>query len=193
MKVNFIHLPERTDRMELLQKELTVQNITDFKIWEGTVVPGNVLLSISQSHKKIVKWAMDNDLPEVCIAEDDIKFQASGAWDYFLSQKPKEYDLYLGSTLHGIIDDKGLITDFTSMTLYMVSKRFYRLFLSVRDVDNIDRALGHYNFHSMVKDSLKYYVCDPMVCSQWGGYSDNKKKWVDSYDHFLEGRKLFGH
>lgn len=192
MKVNFINLPERTDRLEILKKEIATQNITDYKIWEGTVIPGNVLYSVSQSHKKIVRWALDNDLPEVCIAEDDIKFLGDhGAFDYFVANKPKEYDLYLGSTLHGYIDDKGLIQDFTSLTIYMVSQRFYRLFLSVKDVDNIDRALAVYNFNNMIKDTLKYYVCDPMICCQHGGYSDNKKRHVESYDHFLEGRRLF--
>lgn len=191
MKLNIIHLSERTDRYATLTEELQTQKIKDFKIWEGTVIPGNVLYSVSQSHKKIVKWAMDNDLPEVCIGEDDIKFTAPGAFDYFVSQKPADYDLYLGSTLHGFIDEHGLISDFTSMTCYMVSKRFYRLFLSVQDVNNIDRALAIYNFHNMIKDSIKYYVCDPMICCQWGGYSDNKKKFVESYDHFLEGRRLF--
>jgi hypothetical protein len=120
-------------------------------------------------------------LPEVCIMEDDCFFFASGAWEYYLSKKPEDFDIYLGNVFHGLNEDN-TTDDWCGMTLYVIRQRFYPTFLNLPDMNHIDRSLA---------GKGKYIVCDPMVCSQRAGFSDNKLHW-DSYERYLEGKRLFG-
>lgn len=169
------------DRYAALQKEIEVQGM-DVRYWPAIKDPLNrTFVAISQAHKQIVHWAMLQGLPEVCIAEDDLCFFAPGAWDYFLSQKPTDYDIYLGGVFHGLNEDN-TTTDWCGNTLYTVNQRFYETFLSVPLLNHLDRALA---------GKGRYVVCDPMICTQKGGYSFQKKAF-DSYERYLQGRRLFG-
>jgi len=69
--LHIIHLPHRNDRLTLLLRELARQEISDYRIWPGiiTVRPS---LGIAMAHQQIVKWAIQENLSEVTIAEDDI-------------------------------------------------------------------------------------------------------------------------
>ena len=69
------------------------------------------------------------------------------------------------------------------MTLYIVNERFYDTFLGLNEWNNLDRELAFKG---------RYVVCNPFVVTQHGGYSDNKKYARESYDEYLQGRKLFG-
>ena len=181
MQLNVIHLPQRTDRYDLLMKEIDDQGISDYRLWDGIVVPGKVATGISRAHRQIVQDAKDKGLPEVLIAEDDIHFTDKGALQYFLENKPEEYDLFLGSIYFGKLRHDHTIKDFSGLTLYIVHERFYDRFLSVPDNRHIDRALA-YRGH--------FVVCDPFVAIQHNGYSDNVRKEVN-YDRYMRGRNLF--
>lgn len=180
MLVNVIHNPKRKDRFQLLQKEILHQQLT-ITYWDAVINPIAVVVGISQAHKQIVRWAKENNLPEVCIAEDDVKFFGRGAFNYFVNNKPKDYDLYLGGIFWGHIAEDNTVGDFTGMTLYIVNERFYDKFLALREFNNIDRELAFKG---------KYVVCNPMVVSQHEGWSDSKFRF-DSYDRLLDGRNLF--
>src|SRR5574338_29290 len=120
---------------------------------------------------------------EVLIAEDDFKLLGAGAYQYFLNNVPDDYDIYLGGIMDGSIDENNIVTDFfCGLTLYMVHERFYDKFLSIHKFGNLDRLLAGMG---------KFVVCNPMVVSQHGGYSDNKKQIVQSYDQKLIGRNLW--
>jgi hypothetical protein len=181
MIVNIIHLPEREDRLELLQKEIDAQGLT-VVYWPGVKDPLNrVFVGISQAHKQIVRDAKAKKLPMVCIAEDDLYFFAPGAWQYFLDNIPTDFDIYLGVVFHGLNEDN-TTDDWCGMGLYIVNERFYDTFLAANEVNHLDRALARKG---------RFVVCDPMICSQRAGFSDNKKHW-DSYDRYLVGKRLFG-
>lgn len=183
MLVNVISLENRQDRRDNIEKEAQEQGF-EIKYWPGIKDPLNrVFVGIAQAHKQIVRWAAMEGLPEVCIMEDDCYFFAPGAWDYYLSQKPKDFDIYFGGVLWGDYIEENVVSDFCSMTLYTVSQRFYPTFLSVPELNHIDRSLG--------KAGGKYVVCDPMVVSQIESYSDNKLR-IDSYERYLVGKRLFG-
>ena len=64
MTLNIIHLPERIDRGELLQKELYEQRIVDYKIWDGIIDPTCTSRGISQAHKQIIRFAKENNFKE---------------------------------------------------------------------------------------------------------------------------------
>jgi hypothetical protein len=117
----------------------------------------------------------------VCIAEEDIKFFGNGAWQYYLDNKPDDFDIYLGMFFLGN-PDGNVITDFTGLTLYTVSQKFYAKFLTTPDDDHLDRLL---------KGLGKFVCCPKFVCTQYNGVSGNTGKF-EEYDRLLEGRPIFG-
>jgi len=182
MILNFIHHTKQTERWESINREMREQDILEYHAWPAIVDLMASFRGIAQAHKQIVRYAMHRQFKEVCIAEDDIKFLAPGAWDYFLAHKPADFDLYLGSIFHGDIKEDGSVDNFAGLTLYIISERFYDTFLALNEMNHIDRELAHKG---------RYIVCDKMVCSQHGGFSLNKQSFVEDYDHYLEGRTLF--
>jgi hypothetical protein len=172
------HLDIRYDN---LQKEIEIQGL-EVKYWPAVKDPLNrVFVAIAQAHKQIIGWAKAQGFPSVCVAEDDVSFFAPGAWAYYLSKMPEDFDLYLGNVFHGLQED-GTAIDFCGLGLYVCHERFYDTFLTLPDLNHIDRSLA---------GKGRYVVCDPMVCTQRAGYSWNKRVW-DSYDRYLVGRRLFG-
>ena len=62
-----INLPHRVDRLELIKKELVDY---DYIIIEAI----KTNLGCNLSHQKCIKYAIENNLEQVCIMEDDFKF-----------------------------------------------------------------------------------------------------------------------
>ncbi|HUS01201.1 MAG TPA: hypothetical protein VMY77_05715 [Chitinophagaceae bacterium] len=93
MQLHIIHLKEREDRAQLLDQQLLEQNITDYKIWGGIRDNENPKRGIAKAHKQIIKWASNQNLPSILIAEDDIKFTARQAFEYFIKNEPNDFDL----------------------------------------------------------------------------------------------------
>lgn len=178
-RLNIIH-GNRSERFPVLMKELETQGIDNYKIWDGVYIPHSVKASINAAHKQIVKYAQIAEWDSVIIAEDDLKFSRQGAWKYFLSQEPKEYDMYLGGIFLGQPDENNMVSEFTGLTLYSISKSFYETFLSVPDDDHLDRLLGGLG---------RYFVCSPFVCTQHNGVSGNTGRF-EEYE-FLQRNRIF--
>ncbi len=159
--------------------ELERQGILDYEFWDGIYLP-SIRASINAAHKQIVEFARLAEYPEVCIAEDDIVGTHPNSWNYFLSQKPKEYDMYLSMVYLGDVIN-GRVESFTGMTLYSVSRKFYDKFLSVDPNEHIDRALAGLG---------DYHVCHPFTFIQRNGFSSNTGK-MEEYDQLLNGRILY--
>lgn len=186
MKAHVIHMPHRTDRMNNLMRQFEEQNITDYKIWDAIVHPMVTHVGVAKSHKMIVEFAKQNHLPEVLIMEDDVCFSAKGAFDYFLANKPKDFDIYLSSIYHGLLNENNTVDDFCGLHCYIVHERFYDTFIDLpiqKDGSemHIDRAFMNIG---------KYIVCDPFIAYQLDGYSDNKKG-MGTYKHLMAGRKFY--
>jgi len=161
-------------------EELRNQQIEQFEFWDGIYLP-SIKKSINLAHKQIVEYANVAGWEEVMIAEDDIKFSSPGAWDYFLSRKPGNYDLYLGGVFLGQPDESGIVKDFTGLTLYCVNQKFYNTFLGVPEEEHLDIALAGLG---------KYVVCDPFVVTQHDGWSSNTGKW-EEYGELQKNRRFF--
>lgn len=189
--LNIISLPHRLDRQQSYMEEMNRQNIA-YKVWPGVTTYKEYTShrNISLSHKEIVRDAKIKGLPKVIIAEDDIRFSSAGAWKYYLENTPKEFDLYAGVIYAGevdpqtnrIISTKGMSG---TNTLYTISEKFYDFFLMTDESKHLDRELGRFG------NIKQYYVCNPMVCYQSGGYSDNHRKEL-TYETYLENIKLYG-
>lgn len=165
--------------MSGLFKELQTQNITDYEFWDGIYLP-SIKASINAAHKQIVEYAMVAGWDEVAIAEDDLKMTHHKSWKYFLSQKPTDFDLYLGGIFLGEPDENGVVSDFTGLSCYIVSRRFFNTFLSTNPDEHLDRALCGLG---------KYIVCRPFICTQYDGFSSNTGK-IESYE-YLQRNRIF--
>lgn len=179
--LHIIHDNTRIDRQELYERELAEQEIYNYHLWPAVKDERGGFFGISQAHKKIVRFAKQNKWPKVIIAEDDIRFTARGAWQYFLRNEPKDYDLYLCGIYTGDLKEDNTVEDFSGLTLYMVNERFYDDFLRVTIANHLDRQLARMG---------KYVVCNPFAAFQWTTYSENKQ-CVISHTHLLRGRRLW--
>lgn len=162
--------------------QLCQQNITEYELWDGIFERSKKAKeNINASHKQIVEYADVAGWEEVCIAEDDIKFCDEGAWDFFLKNKPTDFDLYIGGIYVGDIREDNTTDYFSGFHLYIVQKRFYKKFLSVDKTEHIDRALSGLG---------KFVICQPFAAIQYEGFSANTGK-DEVYSQLLQGRKLF--
>ena len=170
----------REDRLPLLMQELDRQKITNYMLWDAVYYP-SVVASINEAHKQIVRYAKLAEFGEVIIAEDDFVGTHPNSYQYFLSQIPRKYDLFLSMVYTGDIDEENRVKSFTGMTLYSVHSSFYDTFLSADPQEHIDRALAGLG---------DYRVCNPFTFIQRNGWSGNTGK-LENYDTLLEGRNLF--
>ena len=182
MKLNIIHLPNRLDRLQLLEAQLDEQEIRDYKIWPGILDSDNPKKGIAKAHKQVVQWAKDQGLDSIIIAEDDLKFTAPRAFDFFIKNEPTNFDIYLGGITYGKINRNGSVNDFAGTHLYKIRQKFYDTFLLTPEEKDIDRSLANKG---------RFIVCDPLVAIQHNGFSDNQRKF-QIYDPCFKNRKLFG-
>lgn len=184
MKLNIIIDSRRTEKYEPLIAELKSQGVVDYELWPCIILP-DVVESISASHKMIVQWAKDNGLNEVCIGEDDLMFTSIGAWEYFLSKKPRFFDIYLGGCYspikHGWDEAPYSYTfEPVGFHLYVVHSRYYDAFLNTDPHSHIDTA----------QKSNAIKVCYPMAALQRPGFSSNNRCDQD-YNSILKPEDLY--
>lgn len=154
------------------------------RFWEG-VVDEPKFKAIARAHKRIIQYAKDNHLKEVCIMEDDCVLTAPGALEFFLKNKPRKFDMYFAGMYSAEIQEGKIINGFSGMTLYIVREQFYDFILSFDESDHIDRWLGNFACDK------QFYVCVPYCCYQIQGFSDNQRKVID-YSAYYVGREFFG-
>jgi len=177
--LNIIFDNRQPNDYDRLLQEFEQQGIHYYKFWEATVDKNSVVGSINASHKTIVRWAKESKMPEVCIAEQDLWFPADDGWGYFLSQKPKEYDLYLSATYIIPIENQKVC----GFHLYFVSERFYDQFLSVPDESHIDTSVGDLKGN--------FVFCYPFAALQNPGFSANNRAVVN-YNSILKEEDVYG-
>ncbi len=150
------------------------------RIWEGETSHEKFpCINISRAFKKIVRYAKEERLPYVTIAEDDIVFTSPHSWRYYIENIPDDFDLYLGGIYAGQLDGNRIVNGYSGHTLITVHERFYDFFLGATN-ETIISADSHLDVwlgkHCREK---KYVVCTPFVCKQLGGYSENKNAIMD--------------
>lgn len=170
------HTPQDYER---LLGEFITQGITKFKFWDAIILKESIIASINASHKMIVQWAKDNNLPEVTIAEQDLFFPAKDGWQHYLKNKPKDFDVYVASTYVFPIKENKLI----GFHLYTVRSKFYEQFLSVKDDLHIDNAIC----------DLKgdYKICYPFAALQRPGFSVNSPGAPVDYNKIIKQEDIY--
>lgn len=170
--------------MNHLTKELQRQGISEYKLWPSIQPPPNKprRTGVSRAHKQIVEWALIEQLPEVCILEQDVWFPADDGWRYFLDNKPKEpFDLYLGGITRGDIEG-GITKRYTGQFCYIINERFYTTFLRADENLDIDGAMSGMGV---------FKVCQPFACFCYPSWSENANGMMD-YSHLMIGREVYG-
>lgn len=187
--VHVLNLFSRPERLEGFLKEADEQHF-GVRVWEGEAIKSNPKMGICRSMKRIVQYAKDNNLEKICIAEDDARAFAPGAWKYFVDNIPKEpWDMYLSCYYAcDLVEGNRIMQPFSGMTLFFVHRNFYDFFLSLPDNCHVDRELGKH------AADYKILFSEEICFEQNGSFSDNVKTTVglQGYRSFLKGRKIFG-
>ena len=191
--LNIIHLPNdslnfphRELREKSFMQQIEEQGISDWKVWPGLYEKHDPKKGICMAHKQIVRDAKENGLKCCLIMEDDAVFSAPGAFNYFISQIPEDYDVFMGLIYVGEIKELRVVNGLSGgVTLYVVHERFYDFLLSIPDSCHIDRELGNTAFLH------KYFVCNPYVAFQAGGMSENLRR-IMNYGTYHAEMKFYG-
>jgi GR25 family glycosyltransferase involved in LPS biosynthesis len=181
MQIAVIHNFDSATRFDMLMQEFKIQGIRDFKFFPAVHDSHSVKKAINLAHKQCVRYALDNNLPEICIMEDDVRFTNKNSFSYFLEHKPEDFDVYLSGIYLGEILKDNSVKEFSGFHCYIVNKKFYETYLSLPDDAHIDRALAGLG---------KYYVSVPFIAIQHNGFSYNTKMEMN-YDDLLIGRELY--
>lgn len=183
--MNIIFDARRSEKLDPLIGECIRQGIKDYEIWPCLLMP-DVVTAINQSHKMIIEYAKKNNLPEVCIAEDDLMFPHEDGWKYFLANKPKDFDVYIGGNY--LINNPDeyqppvmKVKEWVGNHLIIVHEKYYDRFLSVPDNHHIDTA------QSGLGD---FYVCFPFPALQRSGWSSNNHAQVN-YNAILKPEWIY--
>jgi len=195
--LNIIHLVERTDRKNILLKQLLGYKIP-FKIWHGFVVEKLPFKGISRSHKQIVSFAKNSNMPFVIIGEDDINFTSPKSWQHYIDNMPPDsetWDIYFGTISGGVVDEekKEISGTWSGLILYTVHERFYETFLLADEEKNLDRyfsGIGAEDTKRRLGREPVYKICYPIVATCVDGFSDNSKKEVDHEQYFRPYKKF---
>lgn len=182
-----LHLDYRKDRESSLLKEIEGQSEPiQISFFEGVHEKKNTKKAICEGHQRIVKFAQENNLPNIIICEDDLRFTSPNSFKYFLSQIPKSYDIFCAMTyVCTKKEENRLLGPFSGgLTLYSVHSRFYEAFLEINPNVHLDRYLGE------ISPDFEIYECPLVPAFQSGGLSDRSNQ-VMSYEIYLEGRGIF--
>ena len=173
-RLNIIFDERRPERYYPLLGEFERQKITDFEIFPCIIRP-KVLESITSSFKMIVMLAKDNGLKEVAIGEDDLMFPAEDGWEYFLRNKPEEFDVYIGGTYYINKPEEYKppvikVKEWVGNHCIIIHEKYYDTFLSLPDNCHCDTANS---------DKGDFYVCFPFAALQRPGFSANNNTIVN--------------
>lgn len=180
----------REERLISLCRQSKEQGFA-FRMWDGILDERGGWAGIIRAYQKIVEHAMITNMKMVCIAEDDIVFSAPSAWEYFLDQMPKRFDIYSGGVYSASqIENRRILNGYSGNTLIVIKNNFYEEFLklckeALECSRHLDRQLGMYGFKNY------YILCEPYVVYQLQGFSDNHKQ-LTRHSGFLDDMNLFG-
>lgn len=182
---NILYDDRRFEDFPVIVEEMMRQGISNYRL-ANPVMCDNVVKSINLSQKLIVQKAKDAGEKEVCIMEQDIMFPSERGWKYFLENKPKEFDVYIGGTYlidNGYVWESPLVKvkEWIGNHCIIIAERYYDTFLSLPDDKHIDtenKGLG------------EFFVCYPFPALQRSGFSANNMCEVN-YNSMLQPENIY--
>jgi len=169
-EIHVIHINDADNKHSIRRKKQFTKEFinqgTEYKIVDAVVDKDIPRLGCTKSHKKIVRYARNHNLPFIVIAEDDIVFSDKNSYQFYIDNMPKEFDIYFGMIYHGKTTETGFLrSTFHGTTMYCVHNRFYDEFIALDENNHLDIILGQLVFKKL------FYVCLPMVCYQSDTFS----------------------
>jgi GR25 family glycosyltransferase involved in LPS biosynthesis len=169
-KILFINLKDRKDRFESIMAELTKQGAAADKIYriDAHYTPGNGHLGCAKSHYDAMQYAIDNNLNNVIVFEDDFIFSTKPDEtnkmfnDLFNNVDQNEWDIVLFAHTYAQHTDTKypflhkIIVAQTSSG-YIVPKKYFKTLQDVfkKSVDNIKQEkTTNSNFEPYALDQL---------------------------------------
>jgi GR25 family glycosyltransferase involved in LPS biosynthesis len=139
-KILYINLQDRKDRNEYIMNQLLRYGATNDKIHRinAHYTPGNGHLGCAKSHRDAIQYAIDNNLENVIVFEDDFTFSTSmeetnDLFNKFFKQVDKnEWDVVLFAHSNGkVVDTKypfiEKITNAQDGSGYIVNKKYFEI------------------------------------------------------------------
>jgi GR25 family glycosyltransferase involved in LPS biosynthesis len=191
MNIYYINLAHRTDRNDHVRKQITSIGCTPIRIDAVECKQGAI--GCGMSHIRCLELAKEQNLPFICIVEDDIEFTDP---DLFHSQlnafleSSVDWDVLLLGTNMGPPFDKeeGCLRVFNAQTTtgYMVKNRYYDTLLASFK-KSVGYLLTDYNVKLFAIDIQwkrlqqrdRWYVLYPLTVIQRDDYSDIEKRHVE--------------
>lgn len=184
-QINIIYDSRNSDDYGRLIEQFIGQSVVPkYKIWDCIRYDDSVVKSINASHKMIVRWAKENNMNRVVIAEQDIEFTHPTAWEYFLKNVPDKFGIYLAcSYIKNAVPNSDVVNNLIcGFHLYILDSSCYDAFLSVPDDQHIDVAVGGLG--------LDVKFCKPFPALQRSGFSANNKTIVN-YNAILKEEEIY--
>jgi len=185
MVLNIIYDNRVVDRLPLLLEDCNNCKI-EYRIWEACIDKKTVTESITESFRRIIQWAKDNKMKEVFIAEDDLSIVSLSAWEYFLKNKPKDFDVYIGGSY--LRDNKWVyeaplvkVDIWVGNHLIVVNEKYYDRWLESKPDGHIDTEQN---------GKGDFYVCYPYIALQRPSFSANTKTMVN-YNSLLKDEDIY--
>lgn len=186
-RVNVISDDRTPGKLDLLIEGLNQQGIVDYKIWEAIIDRKTVTEAINASFKMVVQDAKDRCEKECIIMEDDCYFPAKDGWQYFLKNKPADFDIYISGN-YLIHEPEHYKEPLLKVKAYVgnhciiISEKYYDTFLATPDELHIDTEQS---------GKGDFYVCYPFAALQRPGFSTNNKAMVN-YNAILKQEWVYG-
>lgn len=173
------------EMLPLIEEEMRRQGIKKYHI-RNPILCSPVFKSISLSQKAIVQEAKDKGMVECCLMEEDIWFPAGDGWQYFISNKPDKYSIYLGGSY--LVDNRVEYTyPVTKVKAYVghhciiIHESYYDTFLATSEKGHIDTEQ---------EGRGDFYLCYPMAALQRPSKSANANNEMVNYNYILKKENI---
>jgi GR25 family glycosyltransferase involved in LPS biosynthesis len=190
MDIYYINLAHRTDRNEHVLKQIASIGCKGIRIDAVECKQGAI--GCGMSHIRCLEVAKEQNMPFVCIVEDDIEFTDPDLFlrqlNAFLSSSIDWDVLLLGSNMGPPFDkEAGCLRVFNAQTTtgYIVKNHYYDTLLASFK-KSVGCLLGDYNVKLFAIDIQwkrlqqrdRWYVLYPLTVIQRDDYSDIEKRMV---------------
>jgi GR25 family glycosyltransferase involved in LPS biosynthesis len=202
MNIFYINLNHRTDRNDHVLQQIESIGCTGIRIEAVECKQGAI--GCGMSHIRCLELAKEQNLPFMCIVEDDIEFTDTNIFhsqlNTFLSSSIVWDVLLLGTNMGPPFDnEKGCLRVFTAQTTtgYIVKQHYYDTLLHCFK-KSVGYLLSDYNVKlfaidiqwKQLQQKDRWYVLYPLTVIQRDDYSDIEKRPVQ-YGGMMTSTKEF--
>jgi glycosyl transferase family 25 len=194
-KIIYINLEERSDRKELLLKELSnISNIDDKLIRFNAIKDTkHGAIGCTKSHIKCLEMAIKNNWNNVLILEDDAVWNNYDNGIQILNNlMSNQFDvILLGGTFINLNNETFKLNKAQATTAYVVSNHYFKTLLDnyIEGLQYLEQTMI-FNMYCIdvywnkLQQKDNWYIVNPALMIQREGYSDIEKQNVNYYNFF---------